>query len=52
MPPLPHSHADQRGQPVGTVHHTEAGGWDPSRESDSSKSEQIKQCMDLEHYIH
>jgi hypothetical protein len=29
-------------------------GWvsSASRESDSSKSEQVKQCMDLEHFIH
>jgi hypothetical protein len=31
---------------------TSAGGWVPSRENDSSKSEQAKQCMDLEHFIH
>jgi hypothetical protein len=28
------------------------GGWVPSRENDSSRSEQVKQCMDLEHFIH
>jgi hypothetical protein len=28
------------------------GGWDPSGESDNSKSEQVKQCMDLEHCLH
>jgi hypothetical protein len=34
-------------------------GWDPSRESDNSKSEpseskseQVRQCMDLEHCLH
>jgi hypothetical protein len=28
------------------------GGWDPSGESDGSKSEQVKQCMDLEQCLH
>jgi hypothetical protein len=28
------------------------GGWDPSGESDNSKSEQAKQCMDLQHCLH
>jgi hypothetical protein len=28
------------------------GGWDPSAESDNSKSEQVKHCMDLEHCMH
>jgi hypothetical protein len=27
-------------------------GWVPSGESDSSKSEQVKECMDLEHCLH
>jgi hypothetical protein len=27
-------------------------GWDPSAESDNSKSEQVKNCMDLEHCLH
>jgi hypothetical protein len=31
---------------------TTCGGWDPSGESDNSKSEQVKQCMGLEHYLH
>jgi hypothetical protein len=35
-----------------TVKNETCGGWVPSRESDSSKSEQVKQCMDLEHFIH
>jgi hypothetical protein len=28
------------------------GGWVRSRESDSSRSEQVKQCMDLQHCPH
>jgi hypothetical protein len=28
------------------------GGRDPSAESDNSKSEQVEQCMDLEHRLH
>jgi hypothetical protein len=27
-------------------------GWDPSVQSGGSKSEQVKHCMDLEHFIH
>ena len=26
--------------------------WDPSAQSDSNKSEQVKQCMDLKHCLH
>jgi hypothetical protein len=28
------------------------GGWDPSGESEESKPEQVRQCMDLEHCLH
>jgi hypothetical protein len=28
------------------------GGWDPSEESDNSKSGQVKHYMDLEHWPH
>jgi hypothetical protein len=27
-------------------------GWDPSGESEERKSEQARQCMDLEHSLH
>jgi hypothetical protein len=28
------------------------GGWDPSAQSEGSKSEQARQCMDLQHCLH
>ena len=28
------------------------GGWDPCAQSDGSKSEQVRQCMDLQHSLH
>jgi hypothetical protein len=28
------------------------GGWDPSAQRDDSKSEQVRQCMDLRHCLH
>jgi hypothetical protein len=37
---------------VGGIQRIYDGGWDPSAESDGSKSEQVKQCMDLAHFIH
>jgi hypothetical protein len=45
---------EQRGVGVGVVlsFDQRPGGWVPSRESDSSRSEQVKQCMDLAHFIH
>jgi hypothetical protein len=30
----------------------EAGGWDPSAQSGGSMSEQVEECMDLEHRLH
>jgi hypothetical protein len=39
---------------VGSAPHQDPtpGGWDPSAVSDDSKSEQVKQCMDLVHCLH
>jgi hypothetical protein len=28
------------------------GRWDPSKESEENKSEQVRQCMDLQHCLH
>jgi hypothetical protein len=28
------------------------GGWDPSEQNEENKSEQVRQCMDLEHCLH
>jgi hypothetical protein len=28
------------------------GRWDPSEENEENKSEQVRQCMDLEHCLH
>jgi hypothetical protein len=37
---------------LGPAHRGEPSEWDPSGESSNSKSEQVKQCMDLEHCLH
>jgi hypothetical protein len=29
-----------------------SGGWDPIAQSEGSKSEQVKQCMNLQHCLH
>jgi hypothetical protein len=36
----------------GNVDSWAAGRWDPSGESVNSESEQVRQCMDLEHCLH
>jgi hypothetical protein len=33
-------------------HAPRPGGWDPSAQSEESKSEQARQCMDVEHCLH
>jgi hypothetical protein len=50
--PAPHQRAPTAKRPPSMLQcHQSTGGWVPSRESDSSKSEQVRQCMDLKHFL-